>query len=69
MQQAAVSPADEGLRSAVEQAVDAALDNRQRYRCAACGFEARNHTWHCPACMGWDTYPPRRSEELSLITP
>ena len=63
------SPADEGLRSAVAQALDGALDNRQRYRCAACGFEARNHTWHCPACMGWDTYPPRRSEELTLTHP
>ena len=66
VEQAAATAADEPLRSAVAQALDGALANRQRYRCAACGFEARNHCWHCPACMGWDTYPPRRSEELSL---
>lgn len=66
VEQAAVPADDDGLRAAVEQAIDRALANRQRYRCAACGFEARSYAWHCPACMGWDTYPPRRSEELSL---
>ena len=20
--------------------------------------------WRCPACGGWETYPPRRSEEF-----
>lgn len=35
----------------------------RRYRCAACGFEARQHFWQCPGCQGWDTYPPRRIEE------
>jgi lipopolysaccharide biosynthesis regulator YciM len=33
------------------------------YRCDACGFKARQFYWHCPACNGWETYPPRRSEE------
>lgn len=66
VEQAQASPDNEPLRDALEQALDRALANRQRYRCAACGFEARSYAWHCPACMGWDTYPPRRSEELSL---
>jgi len=35
-----------------------------RYRCAACGFEARSHFWQCPGCQGWDTYPARRVEEM-----
>lgn len=35
----------------------------RRYRCAACGFEARQHFWQCPGCLGWDTYPPRRIED------
>lgn len=35
----------------------------QRYRCAACGFEAQQHFWQCPGCQGWDSYPPRRLEE------
>ena len=33
------------------------------YRCDTCGFRARQFYWHCPACHGWETYPPRRSEE------
>ncbi|MBS0510700.1 MAG: lipopolysaccharide assembly protein LapB [Proteobacteria bacterium] len=37
-----------------------------RYRCDACGFKARQFHWHCPACGGWETYPPRRTEEFDL---
>ncbi|MGD9951346.1 MAG: lipopolysaccharide assembly protein LapB [Burkholderiales bacterium] len=37
-----------------------------RYRCEACGFKARQFHWHCPACGGWETYPPRRTEEFDL---
>jgi lipopolysaccharide assembly protein B len=33
------------------------------YRCTKCGFKARQFYWHCPACHGWETYAPRRSEE------
>jgi lipopolysaccharide assembly protein B len=35
-----------------------------RYRCNNCGFKARQFYWRCPACGGWETYPPRRSEEF-----
>jgi lipopolysaccharide biosynthesis regulator YciM len=35
-----------------------------RYRCENCGFKARQFYWHCPACGGWETYPPKRSEEF-----
>jgi len=35
-----------------------------RYRCNNCGFRARQFYWRCPACGGWETYPPRRSEEF-----
>ena len=34
------------------------------YRCANCGFKARQFYWHCPACHGWETYLPRRTEEI-----
>ncbi len=34
------------------------------YRCKSCGFKARQFYWHCPACYGWETYSPRRTEEL-----
>jgi lipopolysaccharide biosynthesis regulator YciM len=37
-----------------------------RYRCENCGFKARQFYWQCPACSGWETYPPRRSEEFDL---
>ena len=36
----------------------------QRYRCAACGFEAQNYFWQCPGCLSWDSYPPKRLEDL-----
>ncbi|MCL2523717.1 MAG: lipopolysaccharide assembly protein LapB [Betaproteobacteria bacterium] len=35
-----------------------------RYRCDNCGFKARQFYWRCPACGGWETYPPRRNEEF-----
>jgi lipopolysaccharide assembly protein B len=34
------------------------------YLCANCGFKARQFFWQCPACGGWETYPPRRTAEL-----
>jgi lipopolysaccharide biosynthesis regulator YciM len=37
-----------------------------RYRCDHCGFQARQFYWHCPACGGWETYPPKRGEEFDL---
>jgi lipopolysaccharide biosynthesis regulator YciM len=37
-----------------------------RYRCEQCGFKARQFYWLCPACGGWETYPPRRTEEFDL---
>ncbi|HEX6413463.1 MAG TPA: lipopolysaccharide assembly protein LapB [Burkholderiales bacterium] len=37
-----------------------------RYLCESCGFKARAFHWHCPACGGWETYPPRRTEEFDL---
>jgi lipopolysaccharide biosynthesis regulator YciM len=39
-----------------------------RYLCENCGFKARQFYWLCPACGGWETYPPRRSEEFDLAT-
>jgi len=37
-----------------------------RYRCENCGFKARQFYWHCPTCGGWESYPPRRTEEFDL---
>ena len=49
---------------AVQRALDHATLPLTRYRCAACGFEARQHFWQCPGCQSWDSYPARRIEEL-----
>jgi len=35
-----------------------------RYACRTCGFQARRYYWQCPGCNGWETYAPRRLEEL-----
>lgn len=48
----------------VQRALDHAVKPLTRYRCAACGFEAGQHFWHCPGCQAWDSYPARRIEEL-----
>ena len=48
----------------VQRALDQAAKPLTRYRCAACGFEARQHFWQCPGCQTWDSYPARRVEEL-----
>jgi lipopolysaccharide biosynthesis regulator YciM len=34
------------------------------FMCGNCGFRARQFYWQCPACGGWETYPPRRTAEL-----
>ena len=54
------APEAAALRSAVERAARPL----HRYRCAACGFEAEHYFWQCPGCLGWDTYPPQRLEDL-----
>jgi lipopolysaccharide biosynthesis regulator YciM len=38
-----------------------------RYRCSKCGFRAREFHWQCPGCASWDSYPPRRVEELEAV--
>ena len=48
----------------IQRALERASAPLMRYRCAACGFEARQHFWHCPGCQSWDSYPARRIEEI-----
>jgi lipopolysaccharide biosynthesis regulator YciM len=54
----------EEFHSQVQRALERAAKPLQRYRCAACGFEASQHFWQCPGCQAWDSYPARRVEEL-----
>ncbi|WP_066254357.1 lipopolysaccharide assembly protein LapB [Hydrogenophaga flava] len=55
---------DPAAQKRVQAALEHAAAPLKRYRCAACGFEARQHFWHCPGCQSWDSYPARRVEEL-----
>ena len=55
---------NEHQHALVQRALDQATKPLMRYRCAACGFEASQHFWHCPGCQAWDSYPTRRIEEL-----
>ena len=48
----------QGLRDAVAHAARPL----QRYRCAACGFEAQRYFWQCPGCLNWDSFPPQPVE-------
>ena len=55
---------DAAAQDKVIKALEHASNPLKRYRCAACGFEARQHFWQCPGCQSWDSYPARRVEEL-----
>ena len=34
------------------------------FLCGSCGFKAKQYYWHCPACGGWESFPPRRTAEI-----
>jgi lipopolysaccharide biosynthesis regulator YciM len=48
----------------VQRSIDHAARPLARYRCAACGFETQGYFWQCPGCQAWESFPPRRIEEL-----
>jgi lipopolysaccharide biosynthesis regulator YciM len=54
----------QGVQPEIQRALDKAAQPLLRYRCASCGFEAKNHFWQCPGCQAWDSYSTRRVEEL-----
>jgi lipopolysaccharide assembly protein B len=54
----------DGSLAQVQRAVALAAKPVQRYRCAACGFEAQHYFWQCPGCLNWDSYPTQHIEEL-----
>ena len=56
--------AHEQAHPTVQRSLDHAARPLARYRCAACGFEAQAYFWQCPGCQAWDSFPPRRIEEL-----
>jgi lipopolysaccharide biosynthesis regulator YciM len=61
---AAPGPVDgEPTRRQLRDTVERSARPLQRYRCAACGFEAQQYFWQCPGCLSWDSYPPLRIDE------
>jgi lipopolysaccharide biosynthesis regulator YciM len=62
----ALPPASWGPQGAeaLRQAITRAAQPFNRYRCAACGFEAQNYFWQCPGCLSWDSYPAQRIDAL-----
>ncbi|MBP8035740.1 MAG: lipopolysaccharide assembly protein LapB [Burkholderiaceae bacterium] len=59
--QAAVPGADLALLRTLINRHTQRLD---RYVCRSCGFQARRYYWQCPGCNAWETYKPRRLEEI-----
>jgi len=59
--QSLVPSADLGLLRSMIHKHTQRLD---RYACEQCGFEARRYYWQCPGCNTWETYRPRRLEEI-----
>ncbi|MCD6675042.1 MAG: lipopolysaccharide assembly protein LapB [Burkholderiaceae bacterium] len=56
-----------GERTEIElaqQLIQAQARRLSRYVCSNCGFKASRFYWQCPGCNRWDTYAPKRSEEL-----
>lgn len=47
-----------------EQVLQQQTDRLARYVCSHCGFSARRYYWQCPGCTRWDSYSPRRAEEV-----
>ncbi len=60
-------PAVLGELSLVKNLVHGYTQKLARYQCSHCGFKARQFYWHCPGCSRWETYPPRRTEELNVM--
>lgn len=56
-----ISPADAAL---VRSLIQRHTQRLGRYACRACGFRAKRFYWQCPGCNAWETYLPKRLEEL-----
>jgi lipopolysaccharide biosynthesis regulator YciM len=57
-------PQADDTGDALRQLIHAQTRRLARYRCGTCGFRAREYHWLCPGCASWDSYPPKRVEEL-----
>ena len=46
--------------------LEKALDQMPLHRCRNCGFETRQHYWHCPSCHTWDGTERSPAKHLPL---
>lgn len=53
-----------GEMDLIQKMIQAQTRRLSRYVCGHCGFKARQYYWQCAGCNRWDTYAPKRSEEL-----
>ena len=53
--------------AALRTLIHAQASKLARYRCGKCGFRAREFHWQCPGCSQWDSYAPKRIEELDGV--
>lgn len=56
--------ADAPARELTRRLIEPQARRLARYVCDHCGFKARQFQWRCPGCSRWETYAPRRGEEL-----
>jgi lipopolysaccharide assembly protein B len=62
---AEIASSDEGLSpSLLRKQLSRSAQRLDRFGCRVCGFQAKQFYWQCPGCHGWETYRPRRLEEL-----
>jgi lipopolysaccharide biosynthesis regulator YciM len=61
------SPSAQPELALVKNLVHGYAQKLARYQCSQCGFKARQYYWQCPGCSQWESYPPRRTEELNVM--
>ena len=58
------SPEQRARTELMQKLIAAQTKRLARYVCDHCGFKARQYFWQCAGCNRWDSYAPKRSEEL-----
>ena len=44
--------------SAIKELTGQLIENRAKYKCHSCGFDAKLLHWQCPSCKSWSTVKP-----------
>ncbi|MCG5495070.1 lipopolysaccharide assembly protein LapB [Ectothiorhodospira variabilis] len=57
--------ADVDALDKVARALGAFLKERPQFGCVRCGFQSRNHFWHCPSCHAWGSIRPLERPQVA----